>query len=191
MDILDIIKKRRSIRRFKQEVLKREDLLTLIEVACFAHSVCNRQSLRYMIVMDREKVRNIFENSSLGLVAQGEEGLTEEAQAPTAYILITSQGSPSHIDYADAGASFQNMGLVAMQLNLGLFWLHAFASEILHETLNVPEEQSILSIIAVGRPAQSPIAVSIDPEEKEKYNDPSEKNNKVPKLKPQHMVSWR
>lgn len=191
MDILDQIKKRRSIRRFKQEVLKREDLLTLIEVACFAHSVCNRQSLRYMIVMDREKVKNIFENSSLGLVGQGEEGLTGEDQSPTAYILITAQGSPSHIDYADAGSSFQNMGLVAMQLNLGIFWLHAFASEVLHEALNVPEDQSILSIIAVGRPAETPTAVSIDPEEKEKYNEPGEKNNKVPKLKPKYMVSWR
>ncbi|MCM8542652.1 MAG: nitroreductase family protein [Lentisphaeraceae bacterium] len=191
MDILDIIKKRRSIRRFKQEVLKREDLLTLIEVACFAHSVCNRQSLRYMIIMDREKVKNVFENSSLGLVAKGEEGLTDETQAPTAYILITAQGSPSHIDYADAGSSYQNMGLVAMQLNLGLFWLHAFASDILHETLNVPEDQTIISIIAVGRPAESPIAVSIDPEEQEKYNDLNEKNNKVPKLKTKYMVSWR
>lgn len=191
MDILDLIKKRRSVRRFKQEVLKREDLLTLIEVACFAHSVCNRQSLRYMIVMDREKVKTIFENSSLGLVAQGEEGLCKESEAPTAYILITAQVSPSHIDYADAGASFQNMGLVAMQLNLGIFWIHAFADEVLHGALNVPQDQNIISIIAVGRPAQTPTAVSVDPEEKQQYNDSGDKNNKVPKLKSKYMVSWR
>ena len=191
MDILDTIKKRRSIRRFKQQVLKREDLLTLIEVACFAHSVCNRQSLRYMIIMEREKVKKVYENSSLGMVAQGEDGLIPEEQAPTAYIVISTEGSPSHIDYADAGSSFQNMGLVAMQLGLGLFWLHAFASEILQEALNMPEEQTIMAIVGVGIPAETPIAVSIDPNEQEKYNEPGEKNNKVPKLKPKYMVSWR
>lgn len=191
MDILDLIKKRRSIRKFKQEVLKREDLLTLIEVACFAHSVCNRQSLRYMIIMDREKVKTIFENSSLGMVSKGEEGLTQAEHAPTAYILMTVTGSPSHMDYADAGASFQNMGLMALEMNLGLYWLHAFAGEVLHKSLNVPEEQSILSIIAVGRPNENPVAVSIDPGEQGKYNDPKDKNNKIPKLKTKYMVSWR
>lgn len=191
MDILDLIKKRRSIRRFKQEVLKREDLLNLIEVACFAHSVCNRQSLRYMIVMDREKVKKIYENSSLGMVSKGEEGLTPPEFAPTAYILITAMGSPSHLDYADAGASFQNMGLVAVEMNLGIFWLHAFAGDILHEALNVPEEQTLIAIVAVGRPAENPVAISIDPGEQEKYNFPNDKNNKIPKLKSKYMVSWR
>ena len=190
MDILDLIKKRRSIRRFKQEVLKREDLLNLIEVACFAHSVCNRQSLRYMIVMDRDKVKTIYEHSSLGMVSKGEEGLTPPEFAPTAYIIMTSMGSPSHLDYADAGASFQNMGLVAVEMNLGIFWLHAFAGNILQEALNVPEEQTIISVIAVGRPAENPVAVSIDPGEQEKYNFPNDKNNKIPKLKSKYMVSW-
>jgi len=83
------------------------------------------------------------------------------------------------------------MGLVSVEMNLGIFWLHAFAGDILHEALNVPEEQTIISIIAVGRPAENPVAVSIDPGEQEKYNFPSDKNNKIPKLKSKYMVSWR
>ena len=191
MDLHDLIKKRRSIRKFKQEQVSRDDLLNLIEVACFAHSVCNRQSLRYMIVMDEERVNDIYEHSSLGLVTKGEEGLVEKEAAPLSYILIMAPGSPSAIDYADAGASFQNMALQAMGMNLGLFWIHAFAGEILRETLNVPEEQTIIAIIAVGIPGENPVAVSVDPEEKEKYYDSTEKHQKVPKLKSKYMVSWR
>jgi nitroreductase len=191
MDFLDLNKKRRSIRRFKQDEVKREDLLNLIEVACFAHSVCNRQSLRYMIIMDKAKVNDIYEHSSLGLVIKGEAGLTEKEFAPPAYILVMAQGSPSHIDFADAGASFQNMALMAMELKLGLFWIHAFAGDVLKKSLQVPAEQKIISIIAVGKPAETPMAVSVAPGEGEKFYDSSDKHQKVPKLRSQYMVSWR
>ena len=191
MELLDLIKKRRSIRRFRQEDVNRDKLLNLIEVACFGHSICNRQSLRYMIVMEEEKVKEVFDHSSLGLVSKGEDGLTPKEFAPKAYILITAPGSPSHIDYADAGASFQNMALAGMEMNLGLFWIHAFAGDVLKKNLHVPEDQTIISIVAVGRPAETPVAVSVDPEEKEKYYDSPDKNQKVPKLKTKYMVSWR
>ena len=191
MELLDLMKKRRSIRKFKQDEVNRDDLLNLIEVACFGHSICNRQSLRYMIVMDKERITDIYNHSSLGLVTHGEDGLTEADFAPPAYILVTAAGDPSHIDYADAGAAYQNMALLAMQSNIGMFWIHRFAGEVLRETLNVPEEQTIIAILAVGVPAESPVAVTVNPEEKEKYYDSDEKNQKVPKVTSKHMVSWR
>jgi nitroreductase len=191
MDVLNLIKKRRSIKRFKQDQLKREDLLSLIEAACFGHSVCNRQPIRYMIVMDSEKVDDIYDHSSLGFVDKGEAGLVKKEFAPTAYILISAAGSPSHIDYADAGAAFQNMALVGLQMNLGLFWIHAFAESALRKSLNLPEEQNTIAIIGVGRPAENPTAVSVAPGEEEQYYGASEKAHKVPKLQAKYLVSWR
>ena len=191
MELLDLMKKRRSIRKFKQHEVNRDDLLNLIEVACFAHSVCNRQSLRYMIVMDEGRVKDIYAHSSLGLVSHGEAGLTEEEFAPPAYILITAAGDPSTIDYADAGASYQNMALLAMEANLGMFWIHSFAGAALRETLNVPDDQTIIAIIAVGVPAESPVAVNVNPEEKEQYFDSDNKVQKVPKVTSKYLVSWR
>ncbi len=191
MDTLNLIKKRRSIRKFKQELIKKEDLLALIEAASFAHSVCNRQALRYYIITDPEKVKLIFENSSMGMVSRGEEGFTLYENSPTCYIIFTTFGTPSHLDFADAGASFQNMGLLSSELNLGLFWLHAFANELLHDKLEIDLNYSILTIIAVGKPNENPVAVAIEPTEREKYNYPTDKNNKIPKLKTKHLINWR
>jgi nitroreductase len=191
MDFIDLTKKRRSVRRFKQEALKREDLLDLVDVACFAHSVGNRQSLRFLIVTERSKVNYIFENSSLGLINQGEKGLVDSEFAPSSYILILGMSTPSHIDFADAGASFQNMALLAQEMSIGLFWLHAFAGDILQKSLDLSADQTIMAIIAVGRPAEIPVAVSIAPEEDEQYYSSSEKIQNVPKLRTQYMVSWR
>ncbi len=191
MDVLNLIKKRRSIKRFKQEEVKREDLLSLIEAACFGHSVCNRQPIRYMIVTDSEKVNDIYEHSSLGFVDKGEAGLVKKEFAPPAYILVSAAGSPSHIDYADAGAAFQNMALVGLQMNLGLFWIHAFGENPLRKALNVPDDQTVIAIIGVGRPAENPTAVSVAPGEEEQYYQSSEKSHKVPKLQAKYLVSWR
>ena len=56
MDLLALIKKRRSIRKFKSKSLSRESLLNLIEAACFAHSICNRQRLHFWIITDPQIV---------------------------------------------------------------------------------------------------------------------------------------
>jgi nitroreductase len=191
MDFVDLNKKRRSVRHFKQETLKREELLDLVDAASFAHSIGNRQSLRYLIVTEKSKVNDIFENSSLGLVNQGEAGLVESDFSPGSYILTLGQRSPSHVDFADAGASFQNMALVGMEMNIGLFWIHAFAAEILQKTLEIPSEQTIINVIAVGRPAEIPVVVSITPGEEEQYYDSAEKFQKISKLRGQYLVSWR
>ncbi|MCM8535279.1 MAG: nitroreductase family protein [Lentisphaeraceae bacterium] len=191
MDLLDLIKKRRSIKKFKQKPVERESLLNLIETACFSHSICNRQNIRYWVVQDPAKVDFVYQHSSLGWVIDGEDGLTDEKFAPPAYIAVTVPGSASHADYADAGAAFQNMALMSLQTQLGLFWIHAFSEEILKSFLNLPEEQTIIALIAVGHPAESPVAINIDPVDADKFFNLKDKAQKVPKLKTKYIVSWR
>ncbi|MCH2209079.1 MAG: nitroreductase family protein [Lentisphaerales bacterium] len=191
MDFLGLMKKRRSIRKFKQEAIPKEGLLNLIEPACFAHSLCNRQSLRFWIVMDPQRADFIYQHSSLGSVSDGEGGLTTEKFAPPSYIAISTLGEPGNADFADAGAAFQNMAIMSMEMNLGLFWIHAFSEKIIKSFLNLPEEQTIMAIIAVGRPAENPVAINIDPTEVNQFFDSKEKFQKVPKLKTKYLINWR
>lgn len=191
MDFLELMKKRRSIRKFKQEAISKEQLLNLIEPACFAHSLCNRQALRYWIVMAPQRADFIYQHSSLGSVADGENGLTPEKFAPPSYIIVSTIGEPGNADFADAGAAFQNISIMSMQMNLGLFWIHAFSGKIIKSFLNLPEEQTIMAIIAVGRPAENPIAINIDPTEVNQFFNSNEKVQKVPKLKTKYLIDWR
>ena len=191
MDFLELIKKRRSIRKFKQEAIAKEDLLNLLEPACFAHSLCNRQALRYWIVMDSQRADFIYQHSCLGTVMDGEEGLTTEKFAPPAYVVVSTLGKPGDADFADAGSAFQNMSIMSMQMSLGLFWIHAFSGEIIKSFLNLPEEQTIMAIIAVGRPAENPVAINIDPTEANQFFNSKDKVQKVPKLKTKYLVGWR
>jgi nitroreductase len=190
MDLLALIKKRRSIRKFKSKSLSRESLLNLIEAACFAHSICNRQRLHFWIITDPQIVDVVYQHSCIGSPHDGDTGLTPANAAPPVYIAISVKGAPSNADHADVGAAYQNMALMSLELGLGLFWIHAFSEEMIKGFSPISEEQSILSLVAVGAPAENPVAINIDPSEAEHYYNLNETHTTIPKLKTKYMVSW-
>ncbi|MGE5308714.1 MAG: nitroreductase family protein [Deltaproteobacteria bacterium] len=54
-----LLKGRRSIRQFKADAVPRQDLEKAIDVARYAPSGVNRQPLRWTVIYDREKVKQI------------------------------------------------------------------------------------------------------------------------------------
>jgi len=53
METLDAIKTRRSIRKFKPQLISREIILELLEAAMFAPSAGNEQPWQFMVLDDR------------------------------------------------------------------------------------------------------------------------------------------
>ena len=60
MNILDAIKSRRTIRKFKQDSLGNNDILDIIDAARLAPTGANLQSLKYMIVTDEKTRKQMF-----------------------------------------------------------------------------------------------------------------------------------
>ena len=71
-----------------------------------------------------------------------------------------------------------------------LLFLMETEEERIKSLLNFPEEQTIIAVIAVGYPAETPIAVNIDPDEAGQLYYEKDKIQKVPKLKTQYRVNW-
>uniref|UniRef100_A0A7C4AGL8 Nitroreductase domain-containing protein n=1 Tax=Fundidesulfovibrio putealis TaxID=270496 RepID=A0A7C4AGL8_9BACT len=57
MTVKEAIEKRRSIRRFTDEPVTREELMELVEAARLSPSGCNAQPWRFRLVTDRDGVR--------------------------------------------------------------------------------------------------------------------------------------
>ena len=188
MNLLDLIKKRRSVRRFRQEDFNKEDLLTVLESATYAHSLGNRQALRFLVTTDPDKLNIIYNHTSLGMISDGEAGLTASEFAPTAYIIVCSQTTPSSAIFADLGAAFQNMALCATEVNLSLFWIHAFSDKTLKKELQI--NHHILAVLALGIPAENPSACHVEPHEMQDYVSFQDRHQKTPKLKPSHLIKW-
>ena len=65
MDLMEAISNRRSIRKFKQEPVKEEDLREIVAAAIQAPNASNKQMWRYVAVTNREIIEQVHEAVSL------------------------------------------------------------------------------------------------------------------------------
>ncbi|MFA5056210.1 MAG: nitroreductase family protein [Dehalococcoidia bacterium] len=64
MELMDAVKGRRSIRKYKADPVSDKDLETILEAARWAPSWANTQCVRWILVKDRETKRKLAETLS-------------------------------------------------------------------------------------------------------------------------------
>jgi nitroreductase len=157
MTVSEIIQKRRTIRRFKQDEIPYETMVKLVDGARVAPSASNLQPLEYIIVNNKEKVQELFQYTGWSLYLPAEIGRPKEGQRPTAFIVIllkTEIGTKwsGH----DIGASAENMILAALELGIGTCWIGSIDRDKMRGLLNVPGQFEIDSVLALGIPDEDP-----------------------------------
>ncbi len=156
MDVLEVIKERRSIRSFKEQDVKKEDIEVLIEAARWAPSAGNTQPWEFVIVR-RSGLKKELAEAALG------QGFVEEAPI---VIVVCANENRSFQSYGirgktlyciqDTAAAIQNIHLVAHSLGLGTCWIGAFNEEEAAKILKVPNGVRPVAIVPIGYPAESP-----------------------------------
>jgi len=143
---MDLVRKRRSIRRYKPDPISDRDLKTILEAARLAPSWSNRQCWRYIIVTDQ----SIKEK----LAKAGEKWVNE---APVIVVVCADPRTSGHkpgMEYfmVDIGISFKHLVLAATNLGIGTCWIGAFDAEQVKEALGVPSEIRVVAYTALGYP---------------------------------------
>jgi len=156
-NFLELIKKRRTIRQFKPQLIPAEILINLADLGRLAPSAANLQLLELVVVSDPEIRKEVF--SCLRWAAYiNPAGDPKPGQEPAAYILILVNTEIREKGYEyDVGATAENIILGAMAHGLGSCWLISINRERLKEILSIPEKYRIDSVIALGYPAESPV----------------------------------
>ncbi len=165
MELKDCILTRRSVRKFLDKPVDHETLEQVISVAAYAPSWKNTQISRYIAIEDRavldticreflpEHNANIVSGAPL-LIAQtfikGRSGFERDGT------LSTKRGDAWQ--QYDCGIAAQTFCLAAHDAGLGTVIMGIFPHEELGAFLNVPEDQELMALIAVGWPADQPIA---------------------------------
>ncbi|NJE76167.1 nitroreductase family protein [Thermococcus sp. ES12] len=153
MEFFDVLRKRRSVRRFQERPVPRKLVEKLLEAAFLSPSSFNRRPWHFILVDDREKLL------ALSTAKLGASGL---ATAPVA-IVVTSDESRSDVWVEDAGIAAEHIQLAAFDLGLGAFWVQIrnrmndekrTAEEYVRELLGIPENYRVVCIIGVGYPAE-------------------------------------
>ncbi len=157
MDILDLIKNRRSIRHFSSRDVENYKVDKILEAAKWAPSAGNLQARDFILVKD-SKTRDKIARAALN------QGFISEA--PVVFVVCANRrrsgeryGFRGESLYCiqDASASVQNMLLMIHSLELGSCWVGAFDEEEIREILDIPTGVSPIAIIPIGYPAEIPM----------------------------------
>lgn len=192
--IVDIIRGRRSIRRFLDRPVERETIMRLIEAAGWAPSAGNLQDWRFTVVtspaVKREMARAVRERWDAIIAANRESGFIEEVEAyvanfsdfekASAVIVVSARAADSvqmHLlgndattvagSATSAGMAAQNLMLAAYAEGFGTCCMTGAlaAREALGRILNLSRKQEIVCLVTLGWPAETPAAPARKPVE--------------------------
>ncbi len=158
MSLYEIAISRRSIRRFKNLPVPREILERCVNAARLAPSAANLQPLEYLVVDDEKLLPQVFSTLKWAAYIQP-EGDPPEGERPRTYIVILKHkdiGVDSSV--YDVGTAVENIILVALEEGIGSCPLAGVDRERLREILSIPQKYEIPLVLALGYPAESPVA---------------------------------
>ena len=159
MEVAKAIKKRRSVRSFKNQPIEPEQLEKILEAARLAPSAFNNQDWRFVVVRNRETLQ------ALARACDDQEFVAEAGAVicccATKSEHVLSNGEPAYaLDLAIAGSFIM---LQATELELGSCWTGAYQSERVKRLLRIPEEVRVVGIIALGHSHYVPSATARKP----------------------------
>ena len=147
MDALEALCTRRSVRRFKADPVERSQIEKIVDAGRLAATANNLQPWEFVVVTEevmREKLASIADYGKF------------IAQSPVCIVTFCKE---TKYFLEDGSAATQNMLVAAWGLNLGSCWVagdkKGYAEEI-RTLLGVPQGYRLISLVAVGHPAESP-----------------------------------
>jgi nitroreductase len=157
--MLDLIKARRSVRKYTQEPVTNAQVQALLEAAMAAPSASNRQPWEFVVVRDRDVRQQLAKTHAWSGMAAG---------APVVFVVLGDERrSVTWVE--DASAATQNLLLAAAALGLGAVWVGIYPSleqeAHVRRVLEIPEGKRVLCLVPVGHPAeQKPPRTQYDPD---------------------------
>lgn len=112
-NLMDLLRTRRTYRRFRQKEISQEILEEILTAARLASSAANKQPLSYIVIREPEKVAEVFAHTRWAGALPPEVGQPKEGERPVLFIaVIENQNINSYCD-TDAGLAISNMTLAA------------------------------------------------------------------------------
>ena len=149
--MIDIMKKRFSVRRFKDKEVEQEKIDKLIEAARIAPSAKNVQPWHFVIIKDKEK------REKLTNICKGQKFVS---QAPISIAVCANHRdytmtSGENASSVDATIAAEHIALEAVELGLGTCWLGAFYADQLAELIELPDDYKVVTLLPIGYPDQA------------------------------------
>lgn len=150
-DVIELIFKRRSIRKFTEQAVSKELVTRLLEAGMAAPSAANGRPWEFVAVTDP------------GVMAEVRAALPghyngQAAIAVCANLALASSPASERFWQQDLGAATENILIAAAGLGLGAVWTGGYPAqermEIIRRVLQIPEGVIPMCLILIGYPAE-------------------------------------
>lgn len=152
--VLEIIKQRRSVRKYSKSSVEHEKIIKIVEAARLAPSASNRQPWRFIAVTDSSIIRMLVKEA-LGIINKWAitapliiVGCTVRSSIATHYLGEAITKLKYHI--IDISIAMEHMVLEAQELGLSTCWVGWFSERKIKKILNIPLIWSVAAILTVG-----------------------------------------
>ena len=161
MDAIEMIKERRSIRKFKDKKVDREIMREIVDISRWAPSWVNYQIARYTLVDDEEIIKKLATEGVNGFVYN----IDTLKNAKGVAILSFVKGKSGKLDlekddYAtskanvwevfDAGIACQTFCLAAHAKGIGTCIMGVIDEKSISKIINLPQEATVAALIVYG-----------------------------------------
>lgn len=150
MDVIEVIKSRRSVRSYSNKEVKHDDLVRILSSARYAPSSGNIQNWAFIVV------RNSSKREDISKACLDQRWMV---QAPV-HIVVCNEVSLAKRAYGSRGESLygiqncaalaQNLMLAACSLGLSTCWVGSFDPETISRLLKIPSGFTPQIIITLG-----------------------------------------
>jgi nitroreductase len=178
MDIWEVFKNRRSVRRFKPDPVPESDLRRILDAARLAPTSGNQQPWKFLVVRDPTKIaalktacverwlgqadpnKPLSEDEKKQRETQVRNAFDGYFSAP-AYIVVLTDNQSSYPDYNhwDGPMAAGYLMLAARALGYGtVFITDSVPDEISRKVLNIPDRYTRVCFTPLGVPVEWPAA---------------------------------
>jgi nitroreductase len=152
MDFFDVIKIRKSVRKYMDKPIEKEKLEQILTAAQLAPSWRNGQCWKFVVVTDPHRKKELINCTS----AFNQSWMGKE------YAVIVACGNPEqsgfrngqHYYLVDVAIAMEHLILAATALGLGTCWIGGFEEDEIKKFLTIPDAYRVVAMASLGYPAQ-------------------------------------
>ena len=144
MSVLDIAKKRFSVRKYTDNIVEKEKLDKILEAAHVAPTAANLQPVKLYVVQSKEGLEKVGKAANV-------------YGAPVAIVVCADRSKAWKRPFdgmittdIDASILTDHMMLEATEQGLGSVWICYFQADVLKKEINLPEHLEPINILAIG-----------------------------------------
>lgn len=170
MELLELMKNRRSVRQFTGERVPDEKVEKVVQAALLSASGKAVRPWELIVVHDHEMIQKL---------SDCRPGVNKTIAGSDVAVVVAADPEKSGIWVEDCSIAMANMYLMAEEQGVGGCWIHCreretpdggSTEEYLRDLLGMPEGYRVLAMFVFGVPASHPAAYELDQLKTEKVH---------------------